>query len=173
MLPGIRSIHAILKFHSSVVKESQRQGDRCLSIILEGISSPNLHIPAYAQKVRNVAYRCFETILNNYSEFLSIDTKENGTNQGDRGLISYTTVVSAVLTAIEGEKDPRNLILSFDLSRLVLLHLGNSDEGVAVLNPFLEEIFDIISCYYPIEFEPPKDDKFKITSKELKDRLNN
>lgn len=82
-------------------------------------------------------------------------------------------MVSAVLTAIEAEKDPRNLILSFELTRLILAKLGNDEASVKTIEPFLEEIFENISCYYPIEFEPPKDDKFRITSKELKDRLNN
>jgi len=40
-----------------------------------------------------------------------------------------------------------------------------------VLIPFLEDIFDRISCYFPINFEPPADDKFKISPKELKEKL--
>lgn len=88
-------------------------------------------------------------------------------------MIPYSTIVSAVLTAIESEKDPRNLLISFELTRLVLSLLGNDEESMKTLEPFIEEIFENISCYYPIEFEPPKNDKFKITSKELKDKLNN
>ena len=39
------------------------------------------------------------------------------------------------------------------------------------MKPFLDEIFDRISCYFPINFEPPENDKFKITPKELKEKL--
>mmetsp|Transcript_5854 Transcript_5854/g.9419 ORF Transcript_5854/g.9419 Transcript_5854/m.9419 type:complete len:108 (+) Transcript_5854:828-1151(+) len=35
----------------------------------------------------------------------------------------------------------------------------------------MEDIFDQISCYFPINFNPPKDDKFKITRHDLKAKL--
>ena len=35
----------------------------------------------------------------------------------------------------------------------------------------MEDIFDKISCYFPINFTPPKDDKFKITPLMLKQKL--
>lgn len=78
-----------------------------------------------------------------------------------------------MITAIESEKDPRNLLISFELPRILLNLLGRDETSFETLSPFSEEIFENVSCYYPIEFEPPKNDKFKITSKELKDRLNN
>jgi DNA repair/transcription protein MET18/MMS19 len=39
------------------------------------------------------------------------------------------------------------------------------------MEPFIEDIFDKISCYFPINFTPPKDDKFKITPIMLKSKL--
>lgn len=39
------------------------------------------------------------------------------------------------------------------------------------MEPFIEDIFDKISCYFPINFTPPKDDKFKITPMMLKQKL--
>lgn len=177
MLPSIRAIQALLKYHSLQIKESQKNGDKCLSILLNGISSPSIHIPAYNQKVRIVAFRCYQIILTSYTEFFKLDD-ENMEVDSDAGddknvMIPYSTIVSTVLTAIESEKDPRNLLLSFELSRLVLSILGNDDASIKILEPFIEDLFENISCYYPIEFEPPKNDKFRITSKELKDRLNN
>lgn len=180
MLPAIRSIHALLKFHARYVKDSQSKGDGCLTTLLSGISSPSIHIPAYNQKVRMCAFKCYEYVLNNYKEFFEVDNptqvdnhQQDGTENSNAVTIPYSTIVSAVLTAIESEKDPRNLLVSFELTRLILNILGNDDTSVKIIEPFLEEIFENISCYYPIEFEPPKNDKFKITSKELKDRLNN
>ena len=126
-----------------------------------------------------MAFKCYETILNSYNEFFKLQENEvpraeNGfTQTGNPVLIPYSTIVSSVLTAIESEKDPRNLLISFELTRLVLSILGNDEASMKTLEPFIEEIFENISCYYPIEFEPPKNDKFKITSKELKDKLNN
>ena len=39
------------------------------------------------------------------------------------------------------------------------------------IDPFVEDIFDKVSCYFPINFTPPKDDKFKITPEALKSKL--
>lgn len=126
------------------------------------------------------AFKCYETILLNYQEFfkfevdnmqLDISTSDIGIDN-DKVLISYTTIISAVLSGIETEKDPRNLVVTFELMRLVLHMFGNSEKSLKTIEPFLEEIFENISCYYPIEFEPPKDDKFRITPKDLKDGLN-
>ena len=41
-----------------------------------------------------------------------------------------------------------------------------------LIRPFIDEIFDKISCYFPINFVPPKNDKFNITPEILKEKLN-
>lgn len=40
------------------------------------------------------------------------------------------------------------------------------------IEPFIKPIFDHFTMYYPIDFEPPKNDNFRITPEELKDGLN-
>jgi DNA repair/transcription protein MET18/MMS19 len=62
-----------------------------------------------------------------------------------------------------GEKDPRNLLLSFDLNRAVSSKLN--------IEASKDDMFDILFCYFPISFKPPKDDPYKITSDELKQGL--
>lgn len=146
---------------------------------MSGISPESIHIPAYNQKVRITAFKLYEHLLNNYNEFFKLqkeDSKmdvDNASAETKSVMIPYTNVISAVLTAIESEKDPRNLLLAFELTRVVLKIVGRDEDSFRTIEPFIEEIFENISCYYPIEFEPPKNDKFQITSKELKDRLNN
>jgi DNA repair/transcription protein MET18/MMS19 len=179
VLPSLRAIHAIIKYHPLTVKSSQQNGDGCLTIILGGMAPESMHIPAYNQKVRITAFKCFEHLMNNYNEFFKLQGEDikmevdNGNPEAKPIKIPYTNVISAVLTAIESEKDPRNLLLSFELTRVVLKMVGNDENSFKTIEPFIEEIFENISCYYPIEFDPPKNDKFQITSKELKDRLNN
>jgi DNA repair/transcription protein MET18/MMS19 len=83
------------------------------------------------------------------------------------GKLEPSLYVSCVLSAIESEGDPRNLILVYDLLQFILLNycqVGCTSE----MEPFIEDIFDKISCYFPINFTPPKDDKFKITPIMLK-----
>jgi len=36
---------------------------------------------------------------------------------------------------------------------------------------FIEDIFEKVSCYFPINFNPPKNDKFKVTPEQLKAKL--
>lgn len=69
----------------------------------------------------------------------------------------------AVIT--NGEKDPRNLLLSFTLCQKLLKDLTtaiNSDPKL------VDDIFDVTFCYFPITFEPPKNDPYKISSSELR-----
>jgi DNA repair/transcription protein MET18/MMS19 len=135
----------------------------------------NVHIPAYNQKVRMAGFKCFETLLSNYTEFFKLEQSPEEMDVEDQAsshLIAWTDLISAVLNSIENEKDPRNLLVTFELTRLLLTKLGNDQAGYRTISPFIDDLFENVSCYYPIEFEPPKNDKFRITSKELKDKLN-
>ncbi len=77
--------------------------------------------------------------------------------------------IQSVLAAIEGEKDPRNLLICFDLTYFMLLtylsfnsqfYLANDK---AVIEQLEESFLDEIACYFPINFKPPKNDTHKIT----------
>ncbi|XP_013141657.1 PREDICTED: MMS19 nucleotide excision repair protein homolog [Papilio polytes] len=67
--------------------------------------------------------------------------------------------VYGVISSIEGERDPRNLLFLFNfiptfLNRVPLGHLT-------------EEMFDVISCYYPIDFHPSPNDPAAVTRQDL------
>jgi len=149
ILSAIRGIYAILKYHPQIVKDSQQNGDGCLSIIIEALSPKSIHIPAYNQKVRMAAFKCFELLLKNFNEFYRLQDEGNDRMGVDierkQVNIPYTNIISGVLTAIESEKDPRNLLLSFELTRIVLRLLGNDKEAYQTLKPFSEDIFENIS----------------------------
>ncbi|VDN56203.1 unnamed protein product [Dracunculus medinensis] len=59
------------------------------------------------------------------------------------------------IRAASGEHNARCLLIVFRVFCLIVKNL--------VLGPFLNELFDIIASYYPIEFNPPKSDKNTIT----------
>ncbi|ODV97400.1 hypothetical protein PACTADRAFT_49118 [Pachysolen tannophilus NRRL Y-2460] len=61
------------------------------------------------------------------------------------------------------EKDPRNLLISFELNYKISTSLD--------INKYSEELFDNSFCYFPISFKPPPNDPYKITSDELKSAL--
>ena len=85
------------------------------------------------------------------------------------GCIPAKDFIETVLTGVDGEKDPRNLMLSFDLIRFLIHYYGFH----TAMGPFLEDAFESLTNYFPIDFTPPKDDKYKITAADLKGRLNN
>ncbi|GHJ87563.1 hypothetical protein NliqN6_3965 [Naganishia liquefaciens] len=68
--------------------------------------------------------------------------------------------VASYIKVAEGEKDPRNLMMGFSIMRVILIEF----------DPYLhlEDLFDIIFCYFPITFRPPPNDPYGITSDDLK-----
>ena len=64
---------------------------------------------------------------------------------------------------INGEKDPRNLMLAFSMLKVLMVEWGVSQHG--------ETLFDAIFAYFPITFRPPPNDPYGITAQDLKDRL--
>ncbi|CAL1536085.1 unnamed protein product [Lymnaea stagnalis] len=64
---------------------------------------------------------------------------------------------------MDSEKDPRNLIICFNIAHFISSNL--------YLGPFTEEMFEILGCYFPIDFTPPLNDPHGITKKELVEAL--
>ena len=77
--------------------------------------------------------------------------------------------IQNVLAAIEGEKDPRNLVICFDLTYFMLVTFMSpgsafyQETAKEVVEQLEESFFDEIACYFPISFKPPKNDAHKIT----------
>ena len=69
--------------------------------LLTSVSSPNLHVPSYNFKTRNLVYQIYERFTLDRQHLLA---------KIDDGLF-----ISCVMSAIEGEGDPRNLIFVFEL----------------------------------------------------------
>ncbi|KAK4050301.1 hypothetical protein OIV83_003622 [Microbotryomycetes sp. JL201] len=67
--------------------------------------------------------------------------------------------LSGYCALAEGEKDPRNLMLSFNMVHIILLEFDIAQN--------VEELFDITFCYFPITFTPPPDDPYGISSQDL------
>ena len=80
------------------------------------------------------------------------------TNSGSRLLLS-------TVHALDGEKDPRNLLLYFQLLRALCAQC--EADGAPGLPEVLPQIFDDIVAYFPITFTPPPNDPHQITSQHL------
>ncbi|XP_061561738.1 MMS19 nucleotide excision repair protein homolog isoform X1 [Phycodurus eques] len=68
--------------------------------------------------------------------------------------------VFGFVQSMDGERDPRNLLLAFQIARKII-HRGYN------LGKFTEELFEVTSCYFPIDFTPPPNDPHGITREEL------
>ncbi|KAJ6669191.1 hypothetical protein lerEdw1_008000 [Lerista edwardsae] len=64
------------------------------------------------------------------------------------------------IQVMDGEKDPRNLLVAFQIVRDIIV------KGY-VLGPFAEELFEVTSCYFPIDFTPPPNDPHGIQREDL------
>ncbi|XP_068438779.1 MMS19 nucleotide excision repair protein homolog [Clinocottus analis] len=68
--------------------------------------------------------------------------------------------VFGFVQSMDGERDPRNLLLAFQIAKSIILRGYD-------LGKFTEELFEVTSCYFPIDFTPPPNDPHGITREEL------
>lgn len=79
-------------------------------------------------------------------------------------------LIYGILDSIDGEKDPRCLILTFHIAEtLMKIFPDQSELGTG----FAEELFEILGCYFPIYFTHQKSDDFEIKRDDLSMALMN
>ncbi|WVQ96214.1 hypothetical protein IAU59_003318 [Kwoniella sp. CBS 9459] len=105
----------------------------------------NVNMKSYVQATRHLVYVLFDSLLATHRSALKA--------MGTAFVNSYTKMV-------DGEKDPRNLMLLFSIDRVILLEFDVKDH--------IEDFFDITFCYFPISFRPPPNDPYGITADDLK-----
>ena len=123
--------------------------------LLEIFNYESFPTPTYNQETRITVYYILLSIINNPDYFNII--LSNFSN----------TFCILCLNSIEGEKDPRNLLVMFNLIYSLLNLLP-----VDIVNNNKEQVLNIFEDYYPIEFNPPKNSPVKITQGELSLALN-
>ncbi|KAG8240437.1 hypothetical protein J437_LFUL003151 [Ladona fulva] len=96
------------------------------------------------QSDRRVIYRIIHTSIVNKLE----EMKKMGPD-----------LVAGVIQSIDGERDPRNLLFLFSI---LPTFIGNFELG-----HLTEEMFDVISCYFPVDFSPPANDPNSVTREDL------
>ncbi|XP_052770536.1 MMS19 nucleotide excision repair protein homolog [Mya arenaria] len=103
-----------------------------------------VHCQSLAQADRRTVYNLFLTLLTTRLE----DVQKLGAD-----------FVYGYLQAMDTEKDPRNLVLAFTCARVVIQNLP--------LGVFVEEMFEVVSCYFPIDFSPSAADPSGISKEDL------
>lgn len=108
------------------------------------------HIPCQSQ-VRNDRSNIF-SILQHVSDNFQAELEAMGTD-----------FIYGVIQAIDGERDPRNLLFLFEFMPRFI--------NTYPLRHFNEEMFEVFSCYFPIDFHPSPNDPKAITRDVLADKL--
>ncbi|XP_058476866.1 MMS19 nucleotide excision repair protein homolog [Solea solea] len=96
---------------------------------------------------------CVYTMLINLMETREAELKGLGSD-----------FVFGFVQSMDGERDPRNLLLAFQIANIIIQRGYN-------LGKFAEELFEVTSCYFPIDFTPPPNDPHGITKEELIETL--
>ncbi|NXE58768.1 MMS19 protein, partial [Calcarius ornatus] len=153
-------LHLVLFYESRLqdnhlVIPSVLQGLRALSMC--EVLSPGLavsvlkaifqevHVQSLLQLDRHTVY----SIITNFMSTREEELKGLGAN-----------FTFGFIQVMDGEKDPRNLLLAFQIVRDLIA----KDYA---LGPFVEELFEVTSCYFPVDFTPPPNDPHGIQREDL------
>lgn len=118
---------------------------------------------AHVQAIRHLVYQVFDSLLALHRNMLK--------SMGTDFINSFTKMV-------DGEKDPRNLMLLFSMDKVILLEFdvqAHIEVSQALVCPtrdvqadHRQDLFDVTFCYFPISFRPPPNDPYGITADDLK-----
>ncbi|XP_071420425.1 MMS19 nucleotide excision repair protein homolog isoform X1 [Pithys albifrons albifrons] len=153
-------LHLVLFYESRLqdhhlVIPSVLQGLRALSMCV--VLSPGLavsvlkaifqevHVQSLLQLDRHTVYSIITNFMSTREEEL-------------KGLGADFTF--GFIQVMDGEKDPRNLLVAFQIVRDLIA------KNYA-LGPFVEELFEVTSCYFPVDFTPPPNDPHGIQREDL------
>ncbi|CAG8627666.1 4011_t:CDS:10 [Funneliformis caledonium] len=98
----------------------------------------SVNVQSFQQTSRHYVFQIFDRLLKNH----------------------LNDFVNGFIQAMDGEKDPRNLLLAFSLVKLIIHEFDISQN--------VERLFEVTFCYFPITFKPPPDDPYGITADDLK-----
>lgn len=120
----------------------------------------SLHVPQLGQAMRKKCFELMQLVLGQKHVVDVLVAAPAANEEEDQGRL----FAQAFLNAMEGEKDPRNLLLCLQIARELMAKLAPVFDRHDSL---LQQYFDVISCYFPITFTPPPNDPYGITSEEL------
>ncbi|KAF9913342.1 hypothetical protein EC991_000104 [Linnemannia zychae] len=104
-----------------------------------------VNVQTYQQTARHYVFLFFESVIKRYSQNLKSMSSD---------------FVFGFIQCLDGEKDPRNLMLAFTLIKSIIQEFDIAQH--------VEDLFEVTFCYFPITFRPPPDDPYGITSEHLK-----
>lgn len=122
----------------------------CCGCLVNSLLS-GVDVQGCVQSVRKLVFDCVTLLFTNHPLTVCDDS---------------AVVLSGFIAAVDGEKDPRCLIVVFALAAFLLTQCP--DAAVVAAS---DAMFDVIGCYFPITFTPPANDPHHITQDELRGAL--
>ncbi|KAF8933133.1 Dos2-interacting transcription regulator of RNA-Pol-II-domain-containing protein [Dissophora ornata] len=104
-----------------------------------------VNVQTYQQTARHYVFMFFDSVIDRHSQSLRPMSSD---------------FVFGFIQCLDGEKDPRNLLLAFTLIKKIIQEFDIAQH--------VEDLFEVTFCYFPITFRPPPDDPYGITSEHLK-----
>ncbi|CUM64349.1 uncharacterized protein PRCAT00001951001 [Priceomyces carsonii] len=147
-LSGLKTIMEFKTFHPKLNDNLLR----ILEVLLKSYEPRK-----YLARVRYESFEVLSTAMEHHLQFLQSNQEV---------AIAY---VKSFIHVASGEKDPRNLLISFELNKQI--SEGLCFIGTVHNEELINELFDVCFCYFPISFSPPENDPYKITADDLKLRL--
>lgn len=117
-------INPILYFQVKMKNLPENGPARVLSAMFENVQCQTLLLPD-----RQIVYSIFETLL-----------REKSSNLKPLGV----DLVYGVINSIDGESDPRNLLIIFRIIPFFVKQFP--------LGHLIEEMFEVIACYFPVQY---------------------
>ncbi|CAB4400794.1 unnamed protein product [Rhizophagus irregularis] len=105
----------------------------------------SVNVQSFQQTTRHYVFQIFDRLLKHHLSVLK---------QAEQDF------VIGFIQVMDGEKDPRNLLLAFSLVKLIIHEFD--------ISKHIELLFEVTFCYFPITFKPPPDDPYGITADDLK-----
>ncbi|WFD26586.1 hypothetical protein MNAN1_001569 [Malassezia nana] len=116
-----------------------------------------LELRRYPQPLRLLVCRILDSLVARHRDALRSMRVDADAPPGSGFVHGYTTLV-------QGEKDPRNLLVLFGLVRVLLLEWPIGPREA-------DAFFQVLFCYFPIAFRVPPEDPYGITPDDLKSAL--
>jgi len=152
---SLKGLLVLFEKHGSLLRPlegSDDDADKHVTVEVLRSIFVNVHTPSHTQPIRKTTLDCIYLLLQSWPT----EVRSLGVELGD-----------GVSGIIEDERDPRNLVLCFHLSKLLAENFA-----ACITDTALKALFETLTSYFPITFEPPKDDKWGITAEHLRTGLN-
>ncbi|ORZ33828.1 Dos2-interacting transcription regulator of RNA-Pol-II-domain-containing protein [Catenaria anguillulae PL171] len=119
------------------------------ALVDAGLVNPDDLHPVFPQTTRYRFFQLFDLLTTRHLDAIRRSMEQD--------------FIAGYLAAMDGEKDPRNLMLAFRSLRTLSLHCD--------LTPCAQDVFEASFCYFPITFKPPPNDPSGISAQDLKSAL--